>query len=131
MARKASNTLNPVELEFMQVLWSRGEATSLQVRDDLKEQGRELTGGSVRKVLGILHEKGYLTRRKEGRTFIYMPAMARDEANRNLLRDLLRRAFDGSAAHMVAALLDSRDVDQQQIEEIKKILAEREGSEKE
>ena len=130
MVRKKTNTLTPVELEFMQVIWDRGEATSEDMRADLKEQGRDLTGGSVRKVLSILHDKGYVTRTRDGRAYLYRPAVPREEANSKMLRDLLKRAFDGSAAHMVAALLDSRDVDREEIDEIKKMLSERAEEEK-
>ena len=110
----------------MQAVWSGDEVTTEDVREALAAQGRELTGGSVRKVLSILVDKGYLTRRQEGRGFIYRAAVPEEEAHHNLLGDLLSRAFDGSAAMMVAALLDTRPVSRRELEEIKRLIAQRE-----
>ena len=129
MARRRSRTLTEVELEFMQVVWNRDEVTTEDVREALAAQARDLTGGSVRKVLSILVDKGYLTRRQEGRGFIYRATVPEEEANRNLLADLLGRAFDGSAALMVAALLDARPVSHRELEEIKRLIAQREAEE--
>ena len=126
MARRKSRTLTEVELEFMKVVWEKGEVTTEDVLDALRSQGRELADGSVRKVLSILVAKGYVTRRRTGRAFLYRAKVQEGEANRSMLRDLLRRAFGGSAALMVAALLDTRAVRQEDIEEIKRLIAERE-----
>ncbi len=127
MPRPKSNTLTDVELEFMQVVWDRGEVTSRDVRRALASEGRERTGGSVRKMLSILVEKGYLTRRRDGRAFLYSAAVPKEEAHRSLLRDLLRRAFDGSAALLVAALLDTRGIEEAELDEIKRLISERKG----
>ena len=126
MARQSSRTLTEVELEFMQIVWDRGEVTTEGVQDALEEQGRSLTGGSVRKMLGILVEKGYLTRRKEGRGFVYSPEVNAERATRSMVSDLLDRAFDGSPADMVAALLDCRSVRPGDVQRIRQLIAERE-----
>ncbi|NQT85155.1 BlaI/MecI/CopY family transcriptional regulator, partial [bacterium] len=110
MSRRQARTLTEVELEFMQVIWRLGEATTDDVLTALAEQGRDLADGSIRKVLSILVQKGYLARRREGRGFVHTPTVEEAEANGSMVRDLLTRAFGGSAALMVASLLDSRDV---------------------
>ena len=126
MGRRKSRTLTEVELEFMQVVWELGEATTEDVLLALREQGRDLADGSVRKVLGILLTKGYLSRRPDGRGFRYKPEVPRDRANKKMLADLIGRAFQGSAALMVAALLDSKNVDEKALRQIRRLIAERE-----
>ena len=131
MARRKAKTLTEVELEFMQVVWAAdGEVTTEDVLQALCRRGRELTDGSVRKVLAILVAKGYLARRQEGRGFLYRPMVGRDQAVRRMVTDLVRRAFDGAATGMVAALLDSRALDERELAEIKRLVARHEREER-
>ena len=127
MARRKSRTFTEVELEFMQVLWAAGEATTEDVLDALRKQGRDLSDGSVRKVLSILIAKGHVTRRREGRGHVYQAAVPKAKAHKRMVRDLLSRAFGGSAALMVAALLDAEALSDEELEEIKRLVAEHEG----
>ena len=127
MAGRRSSTFTEVELEFMQVLWAKGEVTTEEVQDALAEQGRPLSDGSVRKILSILVEKGYATRKpKGGRAFLYKAKVPAGQANRKMVLDLLDRAFGGSAALMVASLLDARSVRKKDLAAIKRLIAERE-----
>ena len=126
MARRKSRTLTDVELEFMQVVWSHESVTTEDMLDALRQQGRDLTDGSVRKILSILVEKGYLSREQDGRGFRYSPEVPRDRATRRMVSDLLDRAFEGSAALMVASLLDGRKVTGRDLAAIKKLIADRE-----
>lgn len=131
MARRKRRVLTEVELEFMQVLWRHGELTTEQVVAALREQGRELTGGSVRKILSILERKGYVERRRKarGKGFLYTAKVPREQANSSMVLDLLRRAFGGSAALMVTALLGTPAVSHKDIEEIRQLIGERRGEE--
>ena len=129
MSRRKARTLTEVELEFMKVIWAKGEATSEEVRVELSGQGRDLADGSIRKVLSILIEKGYVERRREGRAFHYRAKVQEHEASRSMVKDLLTRVFGGSAALMVARLLDDRSVRGEDIEKIKRLIAEREREE--
>ena len=106
MARRKTRTLTEVELEFMQAVWQLGECGTEDVRRLLRGQGRDLSDGSVRKVLSILMEKGYLTRRQEGRGFLYRPTVEQRKANRSLVSDLLKRAcLEATAAFITAGVL--------------------------
>ena len=127
MGRRKSKTLTEVELEFMQVIWaSGGEVTTEDVLEALSRQGRPLADGSVRKFLSILVAKGYVLRRRQGRGFLYRAKVPKDKASRNMVVDLLKRAFGGSAALMVAALLDSSEFCPDDISKIKKLIADHE-----
>ena len=127
MARRKSRTLTEVELEFMQIVWQLGEVTTEDVLGHLHSHGRKLSDGAVRRILSILVAKGYLSRRPEGRAFRYRPEVAKDSASGSLLSDLVNRAFGGSAALMVAALLDSSSVSQRDLRKIKQLISQRES----
>ena len=71
MARRKSPTFTEVELEFMQIIWAHGEVSTEDIQIALREQGRDLSDGSIRKILSILMNKGHLNRRRVGRGFIY------------------------------------------------------------
>ncbi len=129
MARRLSNTLTEVELEFMQVLWSRKEAAPEDIRHILNEKGRTLTGGSIRKMLLILVKKGYVERVRDGKKYLYRTKVKQTSAKTNMVFDLLDRAFGGSASQMFAALLDSRIVPEEDIEKIQKMIDERKKEE--
>jgi predicted transcriptional regulator len=126
LARRRKQTLTEVELEFMQAVWEGGEVTTEDVRRALARRGRQLSDGSVRKVLSILMDKGYVTRRPEGRGHVYRAVVPKTRATRRLVADLLRRAFGGSASLMVATLLDAGEVDERELEEIRRVIRERE-----
>lgn len=126
MARRKSQTLTEVELEFMQEIWRAGEVTTEDIMDALRRKGRRLTDGSVRKVLSILETKGYLSRRREGRSFRYWAKVPKAQASRSMVLDLVKRVFGGSAALMVAALVDSDAVSPDDLARIKQLIARRE-----
>ena len=126
MGRRKSPTFTEVELEFMQVIWASGEVSTDDVQEVLEARGRNLSDGSIRKILSILIEKGHLTRRREGRAFLYKPKIHEGQANRKMVQDLLKRAFGGSAALMVAALFDSNPLNERDLKDIKRLIAEHE-----
>ena len=123
MARRKSRTLTEVELEFMQVVWKLTEVNTEDVIKALASRGRHLSDGSVRKMLSILVRKGYLSRRRFGRTFLYKAKIDEPEATRKMLKDLLRRAFNCNPALMIASLLESSNLSPKEIAEIKRLIA--------
>ena len=127
MKRKKIRTPTAVELEFLQVIWEEGEVSTELVLDSLRQKGRELSDGSVRKILSILVEKGFATRRKQGRGFLYRAVAPEAETRRSMVADLLKRAFGGSTALMLASLLNSRSIRKKDVAEIRKLIEKRKG----
>ena len=126
MGRRQSRTFTEVELEFMQVIWAAGEVTTHDVQKVLESRGRNLSDGSIRKILSILITKGHLTRRRAGHAFLYKPKVREGQANRKMVQDLVKRAFGGSTALMVAALFDSNTPNERDLKDIKRLIAEHE-----
>jgi len=122
MPGRKNPTFTEVELEFMQIIWKIGEVSTDDMQKLLNTRGRDLTDGSIRKILAILLEKGHLEREKKGRGFVYRPTVIREQANKNMITDLLNRAFSGSAEALVAALLGSRKLKQSELDSIKRMI---------
>ncbi len=123
MARRKASTYTEVELEFMHVVWESGEVGTEEVQRVLRRSGRELSDGSIRKVLSILVKKGHLTRRKTGRSFLYKAKIPQKKANIKMVQDLLKRGFRGSPSLMMAALLESRTVNKRDMKRIQQLIA--------
>jgi len=122
MARWKSRTLTEGELDFMRVLWALGEATPDEMQEALAGEGRPLTGGTVRNVLAVLREKGYVARKRKGKTHRYRATVDEEQALHEMAKDLLEKAFGGSESLMVASLLKNRDVDAGEIERIRRLI---------
>ena len=130
MQKPKKSILTKVEFEFMHIIWEHGEVSSEDMQNALAEKGRKLSDGAIRRIFAILMDKGHLTRKKVGRYFYYMAKTPKNHARRNMIRDLLIRAFDGSVSGMMAALLDAQDVKEGDIEELKRLIDEHERGEK-
>ena len=126
MARRRSATFTEVELEFMHIIWEMGEVSTEDVLNTLNKRGRNLSDGSIRKILSILVAKGHVVRRRFGRSYLYRAKVERDMAQRSMVQDLLKRAFHGSISLMVAALFDRETIDEEELDEVKKLIEEHE-----
>lgn len=101
MARARSQTLTRLEMEIMKILWQAPGATVEALQRELETAGRPLALPSIRTMLGILLDKGYLRREAEGRTFHYHATVSREEARGSILKEVVERAFDGSVLGLV------------------------------
>jgi len=113
------------ELAILAVLWSRGPST---VRQVAAAMDREAGYTTVLKLLQIMAEKGLVTRDESARTHIYAPAYTEDQTQRQLVMDLVERAFDGSAAKLVLQALASKKATPEELDEIRTLLNTRGGS---
>src|ERR1700682_5050145 len=112
------------ELAILRVLWSRGPSTVRQVAEVL---GREAGYTTVLKLLQIMTEKRLVVRDESARTHIYEPAYTEDQTQRQLVTDLLDRAFDGSATKLVLQALAATKSSPEELAEIKKLLDSKSG----
>ncbi len=120
---KHKQVLGEVELEILNIVWEKGEASVQDVVDDILRK-RKTAYTSVLTMMRNLHKKGYLTYRQEGRTFIYSAAIEPDEIKHNLLKNTLEKVFKGSSVELVQHLFQSEDLSKEEIAEIKKLIKE-------
>lgn len=130
MARRKTkpHLLTELELQIMQVIWAKGnqETDVEEIVGGLAEQGRPIAPPSVRTMMGILEDKGFVCRRVEGRRHLFRAMVAREEAQRAIAEEVLEQTFQGSAPDFVAALLGSARVNRQDLARVKEILKEAE-----
>lgn len=114
------------ELAILRVLWARGPSTVRQVQDAL---GRLRPTGytTVLKLLQIMTEKGLVARDESDRSHVYTPRFSESDTQRQLVGDLLDRAFGGSAMKLVMQALSGARTTPEELAEIRRLLDEHEG----
>lgn len=123
MPRPPSSHPTQLELEILNILWDRGASPVREVRDALAQAGqRDLAYTSVMTVLGIMHDKGYVKRAKQGVGYIYRAKVRRQTTVGRMLLDVVNRAFEGSSAAAAMRLLQDADLDEEQIQQLRQIL---------
>jgi predicted transcriptional regulator len=123
MARKISATLTEAELPLMNVLWSLGQGTVNDVLEALPNDP-PLAYSTVLTTLRILEEKGYLKHKKDGRAFVYVPRVPREQARSSALRLLLSRFYEGSAEQLVLNILKHEKLDADELKRLKQMVQE-------
>lgn len=124
MARPASTHPTELELEILKILWRQGPSTVRQVREALAPE-RKLAHTSVITVMNIMTDKGYLNRDAEGNTHIFRAKVNAQSIRKRMLGDLVRRAFDGSAIAVMLNLLDTSELKDTELAELRRRLEEK------
>lgn len=112
------------ELAILRVLWARGASTVREVAEAL---GRDVGYTTVLKLLQIMTDKRLVKRDESARTHVYQAAYTEEQTQRQLVSDLLERAFGGSASKLVLQALAASKATPQELAEIRKLLAKRRG----
>jgi BlaI family transcriptional regulator, penicillinase repressor len=115
------------ELAILGVLWKRGPSTVRQVADELNQQ-RPVGYTTVLKLMQIMIDKGLLLREQASRSHVYRPRQSEDRTLGRIVRDLLDRAFGGSAQKLVMQALAARKASPQELDEIQKLLDQIKGA---
>lgn len=112
----------------MAVVWDQGEVSVRDVRDAL-EPNRSLAYTTVMTVLSRLCKKGILSRRKEGRAYLYAPAASHKTTAGSMLLALVQRLYRGATGDAIAHLLETEDdVDEAELDRLEQLIrAKREG----
>jgi BlaI family penicillinase repressor len=121
--------MNPTEreLEILKVLWDRGEATVRDVYEELRQR-LPIVQNTVQAFLRTMEDKGLVTHRLEGRTFIYQPTYQRQQTTQRMAEQLLTRAFDGAMDQLVQSVLSLRQPTKDELERLEELLAKAKAS---
>jgi len=125
MARRPTPRPTDAELSILRVLWERGPSTVRQVHDVLSAN-REFAYTTTLKLLQLMTEKGVAVREEAGRVHLYRAAVAQEETQRHLIRDLVDRAFGGSPSQLVMQALAAKPASAEELREIRRLLKEHE-----
>ena len=111
------------ELAILRVLWDRGPSTVRAVHDALVD-ARETGYTTTLKLMQIMADKGLVTRDATERTHVYTARLTQDQTQRQLVADLVQRAFGGSAAALLQQALSAQPASPDELKKIKKLIAD-------
>lgn len=111
------------ELAILRVLWRRGPSTVREVHEELRPV-QDTGYTTVLKLMQIMAQKGLVERDASEKTHVYRATMPEEQAQRGLVRDLVDKAFEGSASQLVMRALSSERASREELAEIRALLDE-------
>src|SRR5262252_2989759 len=117
----------PAELEILRVLWQLGPSTVREVQERLEAE-RPTGYTTVLKLLQIMTDKGLVGRDESARAHVYEASAPEAQTQKQLVRDLVDRAFGGSASQLVLHALSGRKASREELSRIRELLDELEGA---
>ena len=124
------NKPTSAELEILDLLWERGQATVREIHEIIDERRKPTLYTTVLKTLRIMNEKGLVERDSANKAHIYRAAHSQSETQKNLVSDLLEKAFRGSALKLVQHVLETKPTSPEELVAIRKLIAEAEDKNK-
>lgn len=128
MSKPVTPRPTDTELAILRVLWARGPSTVRQVHETLVRE-RPTAYTTALKMLQIMTEKGLVSRDESDRTHVYQARLTEEQTQRQLVGDLLDRAFGGSASKLVMQALATTRATPDELQEIRRLLDGRAGRE--
>jgi BlaI family penicillinase repressor len=109
------------EIDILAVLWRLGPATVREVHEEL---GKDSGYTTTLKQMQLMTEKGLLVRSERFRSHVYEPGIPREQTQKQIAADLLKRAFDGSAKSLVMGALSAQPASGEELADIRKMIEE-------
>jgi len=122
MAPRRTTQPTAAELEILQVVWARGSASVREVFETLGEE-REVGYTTVLKLMQIMHGKDLLTRDASARSHRFSATLEREDTQKDIVGNLIAKAFGGSAANLVEAVLAHAKSSKSELAAIHSLLA--------
>lgn len=117
------------ELEILSILWEKESATVREVYEVINER-KPASYTTVLKLMQIMFEKGLVTRDDTNRAHIFSAKHPQEQTQKNLVSDLLEKAFRGSALKLVQHVLETKPASKEELDEIRKLINEAEKKNK-
>jgi len=114
------------ELAILRVLWERGASTVREVHDALRTT-QDTGYTTVLKLMQIMTEKGLVTRDESQRAHVYVARHSQQKMQRQIVADVIDRAFGGSPAKLIMQALSGQKTSAAELNEIRELLAKLEG----
>ena len=106
-----------LELEILKVVWQRGSATVREVCDDLARQ-RKIAYTTVLTMMGILEQKGHLTKTPGERAYVYSSAHSEQQVVGAMVQEFVDRVFNGSPRPLLEHLIANAGLSDEELEEL-------------
>lgn len=114
--------ISSAEWEVMRVLWTKGEATSTEITKILSTK-QDWSASTVKTLLGRLADKGYLTSRREGRTYLYQAVLNEEEANFTAVNEVFSKICLTKHHNLLGQLIQQIPMTREQMKDLQGILA--------
>ncbi len=121
MPRPPASQLTEVELQILRILWQQGPSTARQIHNELSAQ-RATNYSTTVKMLSVMLQKKLVQRDESVRPQVYRPATTRQRTQQRMLKDLIRKAYDGSTGSLVLQALASQRASPEELAEIRCLL---------
>jgi BlaI family penicillinase repressor len=120
------STPNPTdgELAILRVLWSRGAPATVREVHEVLSRTKDTAYTTVLKMLTIMAEKGLVHRDESERSHTYRALYEEPTVQSSMLKDLMRRAFSGSALTLVQRALDDEIASAEDLDAISTLIAQ-------
>ena len=118
--------LGDLEQLLMELIWSRGPSSAEACREALFPV-RPLKDSTIRTVLRRLEEKGFLSHRVEGRTFLYQATQRRRHFAARAVQTIVDRFCGGSVEQLLVGMVEEKVLKQKDLEQLARRVAQRRG----
>lgn len=119
----SKKTVKPTEkeLDILQIIWEKGATSVKEVHEAL---GGEKANGytTILKLMQIMHDKGLLSRQKNGKLHLYKAIPSRENTRQQMLDKMIDTVFHGSAAQLVMSALGNKKSSKEELDEIRRYL---------
>ena len=119
--RPVQAALSPAQRELMEIVWESGELSVSQVRTILAKK-RDVARNTVRTLMERMEEKGWLTHREQGRTYLYSAALPRQATIAQKVTEVIDNVCGGSPETLMTALLDHHGLTNAELKRIRAML---------
>lgn len=122
--RGIKQVLGKLEAEVMQVLWQRPDQTVSEVEERLRRK-REIAHTTVLTTLDRMYHKGYLTREKLGKAFVYAPRYDREQFERELAQEILGALLGGLGEPVLSTFVELVGEDEAKLDRLEVLIKEK------
>jgi len=127
---KLNYSPSDAELEILQILWEVKEARVKEIFDKMNLH-RDVGYTTVLKTMQIMHEKGVLDRRVDGKSHIYHSLVGKKDIQERFLDKILNKVYHCSTFNLVMSALGNYNASSQELEQIKELIKKQESENRE
>ena len=113
-------SISESEWRVIKIIWNDCPQTLPEILDRLKETGWSKT--TIQTYIARLVKKGALSTKRQGKGYIYYPAVSESDCQLAESRSFLSRVYDGSLSRMVMGFVKSGELSQEELNELKSLI---------
>ena len=126
MARSASTQPTEVELQILGILWEKGSATARDIHNEIIKN-RETNYSTTVKMLSVMTDKSLVKKDESVRPQLFQAATTKQKTQKKILRDVIKKAYDGSMGSLVLQALSSQKATKEELAAIREMITRLEG----